>query len=268
MDCKCIIGILIKTFTSVRFNAIWLYGIVILVWILLQILFNEQVIPRHHYYLFLGAGMHAITVAHVPEYVKLIDTDPDMKKNVLWSTKLSSRQLRINLRLQNLFWFLFNVIIISCVWITSVYVDENAPIYVFWPFTPENIYHFKDNKVFKVIYYVAPVIIILGTISQIIIWFFEERPIKIKDVVHMTQDIVSYQKQSSSVSDAVDGEGEGHRTYEGWQYVDTVTYADNSKWHKHTYDRNLNSGVQGKFNQVIYPLLNIWENFGDRNIQT
>ena len=114
----------------------------------------------------------------------------------------------------------------------------------------------------------APVIIILGTISQIIIWFFEERPIKIKDVVHMTQDIVSYQKQSSSVSDTVDGEGEGHRTYEGWQYVDTVTYADNSKWHKHTYDRNLNSGVQGKFNQVIYPLLNIWENFGDRNIQT
>ena len=251
------LGVLSKTFTFFRFNAIWLYGILILVWILLQVLFNEQVIPRHHYYLFLGAGMHAITMAHVPEYVKLIDTDPDMKKNVLWSTKLSSRQLRINLRLQNLFWFLFNVTIISCVWITSKYIDKNAPFYVFWPFTPANTYHFHDNKVFRVIHYVAPVIIILGTISQIIIWFTEERPIKIKDVVHMAQDIVSYQKQASPV----------HRTYEGWQYEDTVTYADNSKWHKHTYDKNLNRGVQGKFNQVIYPLLNIWENFADRNIQ-
>ena len=264
MDCKYIISVSIKTFTSVRFNAIWLYGIVILVWILLQILFNEQVIPRHHYYLFLGAGMHAITVAHVPEYVKLIDTDPDMKKNVLWSTKLSNRQLRINLRLQNLFWFLFNVTIISCVWITSKYIDKNAPFYVLWPFTPGNTFHFHDNKVFKVIHYVAPVIIILGTISQIIIWFFEERPIKIKTLSRG----IKLSEASYSVSDNVDWEGEEHRTYEGWQYVDTVTYADNSKWHKHTYDRNLNSGVQGKFNQVIYPLLNIWENFGDRNIQT
>ena len=40
--------------------------------------------------------MHAVTVAHVPEYVKLIDTDPDIKKNVLWSTRLTTKKLKIN----------------------------------------------------------------------------------------------------------------------------------------------------------------------------
>lgn len=268
LNCSFKLGSISLILAMLRFNAIWLYGFVIIIWILLQILFNEQVIPRRHYYLFMGAGMHAITVAHVPEYVKLIDTDPDMKKNVLWSTKLSSRQLRLNLRLQNLFWFLFNIIIISCVWIVSEYYPEQE-IYVFWPFT-QDTYKFEDNKVFKVIYYVAPIIIIIGTISQIIIWFFEERPIKIKDVVKMNLHILS-QQDSTNTRDTVDageGEGETYLAYEGWNYVSTITYDDNSKWHKHTYDMNLTRGVQGKFNQIIYPLLNVWESFGDRNIQT
>ena len=56
--------------------------------------------------------------------------------------------------------------------------------------------------------------------------------------------------------------------YEGWNYVSSITYDDNSKWYKHTYDMNLTTGVQGKFNQIIYPLLNIWESFGDKDIQT
>ena len=270
LNCAFKLGSIGLILAMLRFNAIWLYGFVILIWILFQILFNEQVISRRHYYLFLGAGMHAITVAHIPEYVKLIDTDPDMKKNVLWSTKLSSGQLRTNLRLQNLFWFLFNTIIISCVWIAAEYMDQKTEFYVFWPFTPNDTYRLEDNKVFKVIQYVAPIIIIIGTISQIIIWFFEERPIKIKDVVKMNLHPFSQQNSTSTERDTVDSAepGETPLTYEGWTHVSTLTYDDKSKWHKHTYDMNLTRGVQGKFNQIIYPLLNVWENFGDRNIQT
>jgi len=79
----------------------------------------------------------------------------------------------------------------------------------------------------------------------------------------------SQQNSTSTERDTVDAaEEETHLTYEGWNYVSTVTYDDKSKWHKHTYDMNLTRGVQGKFNQIIYPLLNVWENFGDRNIQT
>ena len=53
------------------------------------------------------------------------------------------------------------------------------------------------------------------------------------------------------------------RRYEGWRFVETDT---SGRWHKHVYDHNLDAGVQGKFNQIIYPLLNIWESFGDKNI--
>ena len=273
LNCAFKLGSIGLILAMLRFNAIWLYGFVIIIWILLQILFNEQVIPRRHYYLFMGAGMHAITVAHIPEYVKLIDTDPDMKKNVLWSTKLNSRKLRLNLRLQNLFWFLFNTVIISCVWIASQYLNPKQEFYVFWPFTPDDTYQLKDNKVFKVIHYVAPIIIIIGTISQIIIWFFEERPVKIKDVVKMDINKLAHQfstntRDTVDAGDAADEEAEPHLYYEGWNWVGYETYDDNSKWHRYTYDMELTRGVQGKFNQIIFPLLNVWESFGDRNIQT
>ena len=52
-----------------------------------------------------------------------------------------------------------------------------------------------------------------------------------------------------------------HLDYEGWNYVGYETYDDNSKWHKYIYDMDLAIGVQGKFNQAIYPLLNIWESY-------
>ena len=259
-NCAFKLGSLSLILAMLRFNSIWLYGSVILIWLLLQILFNEQKISRSYYYLFLGAGMHAVTVAHVPEYIKIIDTDPDIRKNVLWSSKLNSRELRMNVRFQNFFWFLFNTIILSSVWVTSVYIDPKTPIQVFWPFTPYDNYTFTENKVFKVIHIVAPVIIICGVISQIIIWFFEERPIHLKDIVN---NRIIYKTQDSTQTDTVDAAAPSPRRYEGWRFVETDT---SGRWHKHVYDHNLDAGVQGKFNQIIYPLLNIWESFGDKNI--
>ena len=179
-NCAFKLGSISLITAMLRFNCIWLYGSVILIWALLQILFNEFVIPYDHYYLFLGAGMHAVTVAHVPEYVKLIDTDPDIKKNVLWSTRLTTKKLKINLVFQNFFWFLFNTIIISTLWIVSTYSSPDTQIPLFWPFTPNDTYTFGDNKVFKVLHIIAPIIIIIGTISQIIILCFEENEVVVK----------------------------------------------------------------------------------------
>merc|ERR1719220_3394869 len=67
-----------------RYNAIWLYGGIVIIWLLLQFLFNENCLPRRFYYLFIGAGVHAVSVAHIQEEVKMIKTHPDSKKNILY----------------------------------------------------------------------------------------------------------------------------------------------------------------------------------------
>ena len=41
-------------------------------------------------------------------------------------------------------------------------------------------------------------------------------------------------------------------------------FASHRVWHKYTYDEELGKGVQGRLNQVIYPLLNIWGNWVDK----
>ena len=46
----------------------------------------------------------------------------------------------------------------------------------------------------------------------------------------------------------------------GWKY----SGFDQQTWHKYTYDEELGKGVRGRLNQVIYPLLNIWGNWVDK----
>lgn len=43
-----------------RFNCIWLYGGVFLIWFIIQHLFNERCLPLRFYYLFQGAGIHCV----------------------------------------------------------------------------------------------------------------------------------------------------------------------------------------------------------------
>merc|ERR1712106_1116868 len=144
-NCSYKVGSISLVIAMLRFNSIWLYGSILIIWFLIQILFNEQCVPRKHYYLFIGAGLHAVSVAHIPEDIKLIDTNPDSKKNILWSTRLSSRQLRFNLLFQNFFWFIFNFIIIVTLTLVS-YIEPDIRIPTFWPFTTQT-YSFRENKV-------------------------------------------------------------------------------------------------------------------------
>jgi len=275
LNCAFKLGSISLIVAMLRFNCIWLYWSVIIIWALLQILFNELVIDKRFYFLFLGAGMHAVTVAHIPEYVKLIDTDPDIKKNVLWSTRLTSKKLKINLVFQNLVWFLFNTIIISTLWIVSRYSSQDTKIQLFWPFTPNTTYTFSENKVFGVLNIVAPIILIIGAISQIIILCFEDtKVIDVKTVkkVLSNEGIQLQHQQESNDEDVQDGIMSRYmqpRHYPGWQHVEpdqcNGCNMPDGTWHKHIYDDEGPNRVQGKFNQVVFPLLNIWENFGDKN---
>ena len=168
VNCAFKLGSLSLICALLRFNCIWLYGFIIIFWLLLQILFNEQVLPRRWYYLFLGAGMHAVTVAHIPEEIKLIDTDIDIRKNILWSTRLTGKQIQRNLRFQNGVWFVFNYVVIISMWIFSSTSDHsNTEIQVFWPFTPGTTYSLNDNKVFRVLNYVAPIILVSEALPDV-----------------------------------------------------------------------------------------------------
>ena len=254
LNCAFKVGSISLIVAMLRFNCIWVYGSVVIIWLVLQLCFNEGWIPRRFYHLFLGAGMHAVSVAHIPEQIKLIDTNPDSKKNVLWATRLSSRQLRQNLLFQNMIWFILNVTIMVTLWLLSCdnIGNPNTEIPLFWPFTTKT-YTFKDNKVFSILQYVVPTLLSTGLVSQMLLWLFEERKI--------LTDIMSPDGPDSPVSsdqdDVVDGlPGE----VPGWQYVDS-----RGTWHRYKYDEQLGAGVQGRLNQVIYPLLNIWGNWVDKN---
>ena len=53
----------------------------------------------------------SLSVAHIEDVVKLIDTKANPADNILWALKLRSRDLRRNLLFQNWFWFFFNSVI-------------------------------------------------------------------------------------------------------------------------------------------------------------
>jgi len=148
-----------------RYNAIWLYAGIILIWLLLQFLFNENILPRRFYYLFIGAGLHAVSVAHIQEEVKMIKTHPDSKKNILWVTRLTSIQLKANMWFQNIMWFFFNSLIIITITIFAEY-NKETEVPSFWPFSgPEDTYNFTNNKVFGGLNIITPTIVVLGVFS-------------------------------------------------------------------------------------------------------
>ena len=266
LNCAFKLGSISLIAAMLRFNCIWIYLPVVIIWALLQILFNEQVLPRSYYHLFLGAGMHAISVAHVQEEIKLINTDPDVTKNILFSTRLTSKQLRANLRFQNMVWFLLNSLIIITMTVFSV-THPDSELHLFWPFTPYNTYTFQENKVFRILKYIAPILISIGLLSQVIIWWFEERAViqwdKNKGFVHKAENILT----QDEVDDATLDWTYKPRHYEGWTHLDEDKCpgcTHRGMWHKHAYCES-QVGAQSKFSQIVYPLLNIWENFGDKN---
>ena len=271
LNCGFKLGSMSLVAAILSFNFVWIYGSILIIWVILQILFNEQVIPRRYYYLFLGAGAHAFSVAHVQEEIKLVDAKLDPSKNIMYSTKLTSRQLKRNLRFQNMFWFVLNSCIIIIITVVSnteiqkLYPILNTKIQAFWPFTPEITYSLEEIKVFKHLQIIVPVIISIGVLSQIWIWKFEER--SISQIIHWENRKTI--KELTDHLEAIDQE-EAPKAYEGWTYVDSEDcQGQNSKekWHKYEYSNSYieKAGAQSKFLQIVFPLFNIWENFGDKN---
>ena len=83
---------------------------------------------------------------------------------------------------------------------------------------------------------------------------------------------LQHQQESwnEDVQDGIISKYSAPRHYEGWHHEPEdcpgcTRMCTDVTWHKHIYDEDGNPGVQGKFNQVVYPFLNLWENFGDKN---
>ena len=184
-----------------RYNAIWLYGSIVIIWLLLQFLFNENFLPRRFYYLFIGAGLHAVSVAHVQEEVRLLKTNPDSKKNTLYVTKLTDIQLKANMWFQNIMWFLLNSLIIITLTVFAEF-NKDTEVPTFWPFNL-GCYTFTSNKVFGGLYIIAPTIVCLGVISLVLLFFKEFKPhdrkklINPKKLGHVGDSIDAGKRQSA-----------------------------------------------------------------------
>jgi len=270
LNCAFKVGSISLIIAMLRFNSIWLYGIIVVTWLFLQILFNEGCLPKRYYYLFIGAGLHAVSVAHIPEEVKLIDTNPDSTKNILSVTRLTPRQLRFNLLFQNTIWFILNCTVIVTLSIVS-FLRPDTEISIFWPFITKT-YSFKENKVFSVLHIVAPVILIIGLISQVILWIYEfskrdKEKVKKAIKINKKDDVTDFTRHVSVESEAVSSLNTEEVQYDGWTHVPDKCPActGESSWHSYVCDDVLQAGVQGRLSQVIYPLMNIWQNVVDKN---
>eukprot|EP00092_Neocalanus_flemingeri_P072724 GFUD01089589.1.p1 GENE.GFUD01089589.1~~GFUD01089589.1.p1 ORF type:complete len:607 (+),score=82.28 GFUD01089589.1:254-1822(+) len=269
INCAFKVGSISLIITLLRYNSVWIYGASIVIWLLLQILFNSQCLPRKYYYLFIGAGLHAVSVAHIPQEVKLIDAKLDSRKNILWATKLTSRQLRYNLLFQNTLWFTFNFIIIATLTILS-YLKPAEQISIFWPFIPKT-FSFGENKVYRVLHIITPVLLLAGLFSQILLWTMELKgrdKDKIRNSIGMNKKgPTDGLKQLSLESDDYDPSEGPHIVIDGWQHdpVECPGCDNICSWHHYRPDDVLETGVQGRLSQVIYPLMIIWQNVVDQN---
>ena len=173
------LGSIALILAMLRFNAIWLYGGIVIIWLLLQFLFNENLLPRRFYYLFIGAGLHAVSVAHIQEEVRLINTNPDSKKNILYATRLTHIQLKANMWFQNIIWFLLNSVIIITLTVVAEYM-EDTKVPLFWPFNYFGSYTFTTCYTSTSCYHglttITPAIVCLGVISLILLFFKEFKP--------------------------------------------------------------------------------------------
>ena len=245
LNCAFKVGSISLIVAMLRFNCIWLYGSVVIIWLTLQLCFNEGWIPRKFYFLFIGAGMHAVSVAHIPEQIKLIDTHPDSTRNTLYTTRLTTRQLRYNLLFQNMIWFLFNVIILSTMWIMSCDSIGNPDLEIplFWPFT-EKTYTLKENKVFSILQFIIPILLSVGLLSQLLLWLFEEKEF-LTEILSPAMPGGPIASQVSQDEDTVDA---GPPPVPGWTYVGPCEGSE--VWHQYKYDETLGAGIQGRLNQV------------------
>merc|ERR1719220_2076823 len=268
-----------------RYNAIWLYGGVVIIWLLLQFLFNENCLPRRFYYLFIGAGLHAVSVAHIQEEVKMIKTNPDSKKNILWVTKLTDIQLKANMWFQNIMWFLVNSLIIITLTVFAEYKTETR-VPTFWPFDLGD-YTFTSNKVFGGLIYITPTIVGLGVISLVLLFFKEFKPndrkklINLRKFQHVGDSTDSGKRVSAgstqsnerpkSVESTRSGNGNVKQAlseFPGFKHVASKCGCSDEEitWHLYESDNDAEHGLVGALSRIFAPLMNIWQSAVDKHV--
>ena len=178
---------------------------------------------------------------HIPDWIKLIEA----KKNILWVRKLSECQLHKNILFQNTIWFVFNTTILSGIWISCRHFQSHE-WQLFWPFTPGNTYRWKDEKIFKLIDIVVPLMISVGVLLMVL-------------VIYEESDGLTTEREPLRVSP------DSLPIYPGWRHSDCSDCPEDG-WHRYSVDKGLDDGVEGIVNQIFYWLVSIWESFSDKSL--
>ena len=252
----------------------------VIFWLLLQFLFNQQYLPKKFYFLFVGAGMHACSIAHIQETVKLVKTRMDSRQNELWVSRLTSSQLKMNMWCQNIIWFIFNSITITLLWyISTSYSSEELSI--LWPFF-EKSFTFSEVKVVRVLHIVVPSIITLGVISLLLLCFMEFKATTTKDTTEVSIAAWMENYPNWVPTDQTSGEWRKFKSDNvkevRWLF-DIVEYLfDVHAQHKARRGILIpdslkrpnkfffQRGLIGCLSRTTFPLMNIWQNAMDKNV--
>ena len=170
----------------------WFYGGWIFFYIILHFLFNESLLPRRFYFLFIGAAAHTITVPEIVEEVKLLKTFPPSKKT-LWATILTPSEIKINLWFHNIVWFLVNSTIMITVTLKPM----------------------DDMKLNAALPMITPVLISIGVISLLLLFAYEIRSIDQDTFIRSTSTYPHF-------THLMGGDCPGCNYAEGWHHY-TVT---------------------------------------------
>ena len=249
------LGSISLIFAILRYNAIWIYLFYIVLWLLIQFLFNQQYLPRRFYYLFVGAGMHACSVAHIQETVKLVWAGVDSKENILYISRLSDAQLKMNMWCQNLIWFTFNCVTLVTLWVVSGSVEyRTKPLSIMWPFFDKS-FTFEKVKVVEHLSTVVPLVIALGGISLLLLLTLDLKTVSTKD------SLISWMESYPSWTHVKECK-------DGWHKFESNNCSKVPPLKK--LDKKLNflfqRGLVGCLSRTTFPLINIWQNAMDKNV--
>ena len=125
---------------------------------------------------------------------------------------------------------------------------------MFWPFTPHHRYHFARDSVASLLDSIIPLMLTLGFIIQV--WLL-------------------YEERKGWNQNGKDEEAEEYEEmkppspYRGWIHDQSKCpgCSNESYWHRFIVDQTEFHHTQGKVYQMFYPVINLWENFVDKNLR-
>ena len=126
---------------------------------------------------------------------------------------------------------------------------------MFWPFTPDHRYHFTTENVASILNIFIPIMLALGLNLQI--WLlYEERK--------------GWNQRGKKEESAEYSEMEPPPPLRGWIHdpeCPGCTSNESHCWHKFKVDNKEFHDTQGKVYQMFYPVINLLENFVDKNLR-